>query len=266
MRTSLAAVAVSLIVAVPLAAQSERPPLVTDRPDQTESAAVVPRGFAQLELGGLYSVDKPGTDPRVRAFNLGGALLRYGLADPVEFRLGFAGWTEVRQTQVPTTEGMGDINVGFKARLATGEDGGPALALVGIMTVPTGREGFRALGPDPVLKLAVAHDLGNGFGLGYNVGAALTRLESPAGMRTTEGSLLWTVALGRSLFDRLGAFVEGYGTAGLGDGIPSWTALDAGLTFALTPTLQLDTSAGVGLGDAAADWFVSGGLSLRVPR
>ena len=36
---------------------AQAPDLVTDRPDQTESSAVVPLGFAQIETGYLYTRD-----------------------------------------------------------------------------------------------------------------------------------------------------------------------------------------------------------------
>lgn len=37
---------------------TERPELITDRPDQTESAAIVPRGFVQFENGPYLILDE----------------------------------------------------------------------------------------------------------------------------------------------------------------------------------------------------------------
>ena len=44
------------------------------------------------------------------------------------------------------------------------------------------------------------------------------------------------------------------------------TAFDTGLTYLLTPRLQLDGSVSVGISSAAPDWTVGLGVSFRFPR
>lgn len=242
------------------------PDLVTDRPDQTESAVVVPRGVVQLELGGAHAFDGSGADAATRLVNLGSALLRIGVAPPLELRIGFAGWHRAAPEGAPALHGFGDLDVGAKLVVAEGAGLSPAVALIGSLTIPTGHEAFRASGPDPSFRAALAHELPGDIGLGYNLGALWTTETDLAGRESLRTDLLYTLTLGRGLTDRLGGFVEGFGLLGVGDGRPSWHALDAGFTFALRANLQLDTSAGVGLSDAAEDWFVGAGLSLRIPR
>lgn len=66
--------------------------------------------------------------------------------------------------------------------------------------------------------------------------------------------------LGIGINGRSAAFIEFFGDFALSDhGSPSHS-IDGGFTFLLTETLQLDLAGGVGLSDAAADWFVGAGI------
>lgn len=247
-------------------AQTGAPPLITDRPDQTESAVVVPRGSFQLELGGAHVFDRPGSGASTRLVNLGAALLRIGVARPLELRVGFAGWHRAEPDGAPVLHGFGDLDLGAKLVLAEGAGFSPAVAVMGAVTVPTGHEAFRAAGLDPAFRVSLSHELPGGLGLGYNAGALWTTQGDLAGNESLRTDLLYTLTLARGLTERLGAFVEGFGVVGVSDGQPAWHALDAGFTLALRANLQLDASAGIGLNEAAEDWFVGAGISVRVPR
>ena len=73
-------------------------------------------------------------------------------------------------------------------------------------------------------------------------------------------------SLGIDLAPRWGAFVELFGDLPASDPVPATHSVDGGLTFLFSPRLQADLFGGVGLNDAAPDWFVGVGVSLRVPR
>ena len=64
--------------------------LVTDRPDQTESAVVVPVGTLQVE-GGATWIRDDGDGVEIEAFEAPGTLLRYGLVPRLELRLAWPG-------------------------------------------------------------------------------------------------------------------------------------------------------------------------------
>lgn len=247
------------------AQQPAAPPLITDRPDQTESAVVVPRGTVQLELGAVHAFDEHTPSSGERVVNLGTALLRVGVAPAFELRVGFAGWLRASADATPAVHGLGDVDLGAKLALRRGERAGPAIAVLGAVTLPTGHDAFGAAGPDPEVRLAVSHDL-SGFGLGCNLGSAWTTVTDSTGGESLRTDLRYTAVLGRSLGARVGAFVEGFGSLAVSDGEPSWHALDAGLTLALRDNLQLDLAGGLGLTRAAEDWFVGAGVSVRVPR
>ena len=41
---------------------------------------------------------------------------------------------------------------------------------------------------------------------------------------------------------------------------------DGGISYLIRPTVQLDVFGGPGLTDAAPDWFVTAGISFRLPQ
>ena len=235
-------------------ASAQGPELVTDRPDQTESATVVPRGLWQLETGYLFARDG-GVDRHAAP----GTLLRVGLGGRTELRVGHAGimGREGRR-------GAGDSELGAKINLIPSADGWwPELALLGAVSLPTGDHAFSSDGADPSFLLAFAHELLPRLSLGYNAGAAW---ESEAGRPGRDARIVYSLALGVGLTDRLGTFLEIFGDRQVTGAVATSASVDGGLTFLLTDVLQLDVSVGRGLRGPADDLFIGTGLSLRLPR
>ncbi len=235
-------------------ASAQSPELVTDRPDQTESATVVPRGLLQVETGYLFT-----REGDVDSHAAPGTLFRIGLGGRTELRLGHAGvmGTEGRR-------GAGDSELGAKVNLIPQADGWrPELALLGDLSLPTGGRGFSSGGTDPSFLVAFAHELGPRLSLGYNAGAAW---ESSPDREERDAFLVYSLALGTGLTDRLGAFIEVFGDRQVTDEVATAASADAGLTFLVTDILQLDVSVGRALRGPADDVFVGAGLSLRLPR
>lgn len=250
------------------AVHADPPELVTDRPDQTESAETVPRGTTQVEIGWTRTRDKE-AGTRVETEEVPGTLVRIGLADGVELRLGWSGQLseEIKGVQAPAEQtrssGRGDAEIGAKFVLARQRPGRPQVALLASTSVPVGEARFSSDRFDPSLRLLLAHDLRVGAGLGYNVGVQWVSEPSPRGGFTTRPNFVYTAAVGLPLGDRLGAFAEIFGE--LPDIGGDSHSFAAGLTFLLSPRLQLDVSGGVGLNDAAPDSFLGVGLSFRIP-
>ena len=59
--------------------------------------------------------------------------------------------------------------------------------------------------------------------------------------------------------------MEFFGEAPTGQGKPA-NSLDGGFTYALADNLQIDVLGGVGISEAAEDWFVGAGLVWRLPQ
>ncbi len=241
------------------------PPLVTDRPDQTESTAVVSPGSVQLEVGWTLAQSSEGS-VRVRSHSVPQSLARIGIVRRLEARVGFAGWMRfaARAARVTSSSsGVGDLDVGFKYRVTAGEGLGPEVALLGTVTVPTGEDGFGGERVDPLVRIAFSSMLSERVSLGSNVGASWT---STAGAKGTETMVdfLYTLVLGLGISERVGAFAESFGTLALEGTGDSRHSLDGGFTFQVLDDLQLDVSGGIGINAAAEDWFVGVGLSVRV--
>ena len=235
-------------------ANAQSPELVTDRPDQTESATAVPRGLLQIETGYLFTRDG-GVDSHAAP----GTLFRIGLGGRTELRLGHAG--------VMGTEGLrgtGDSEIGAKVNLIPQADGRrPELAFLGGLSLPTGHHGFSSGGADPSFLVAFAHELAPRLALGYNAGAAWE--SSPDGP-DRDAFLVYSLALGIGVTDRLAAFLEVFGDRQFADETATGVSADAGLTFLLKDILQLDVSVGRGLRGPSDGLFVGTGLSFRLPH
>ncbi len=251
----------ALVGGSPAATAAEPPPLVTDRPDVTESAETVRRGAVQVEIGyGHARVDGDGGVELDRT-SFPATLVRVGLGDRVELRVGWdgyvaesldAGGVETEQT------GVADLALGAKVKLREG------LALLVGAGVPSGSRAFRAERVDPAVVLAASHALTDALSLGYNVGYGAETVQDAPGDLDTRGLGRYSASLAIGLTDRWGAFVEAFGFLPA-DGGPAHSA-DAGVTFLASKNVQLDLSGGAGLNERADDWFVGAGISFRVPR
>jgi len=230
------------------------PDLVTDRPDQTESPTVVRRGSFQVETGYLFA-----RDDGVDLFEVPGTLFRIGLGGRTELRVGYAG-----VVGSDGRRGSGDSAIGAKVNLIESPDGWkPELGLLGGLSLPTGREEFSSDGVDPSFLLAFAHELSPRLSLGYNVGAAW---ESLPGAPDREAFILYSLALGVGLTDRLGGFVEVFGDWQTTGATATGVSVDGGLTFLSSEAVQIDVFVGSGLRGQTDDLFVGTGLSFRLPR
>lgn len=231
--------------------------LITDRPDQTESAVVVAPGTVQVETGWIWEKDE-GTNQH----GLPGTLLRLGWLSRLELRLGWEGGQWFRDSGGHSSAGVGDGELGAKFGLWAGpESTSQGAVLVGI-GLPWGSSEFSSGSVDPSLRLAMAHELNDRMGLGWNLG--WTRRGGGADGKR-DSRLFYTLSWGLELASRWGAFLEVFGDTSTGGGGHT-TSFDGGFTWLAAECWQLDTSAGVGLTSGAADWFVGMGMSFRWPH
>ena len=248
-----------LLLAPAAAASQELEPLVTDRPDFTESASVPGGGRIQVEGG--WTVEEDG---EARAHSLGEVLVRVGIGERFEARIEPLTWLSVdggdEAVDADDLDGLDDAGIGFKAMLFDARPPGvPAAALLVGTTIPTGGEEIGEEGWQPEARFALGWELSDLWSLGVNAGWGRPEED---GERFDQA--LGSVALGRAIGDRLGAFLELFGLAPAGaDGDDDAAFIDGGLTLAFGPDAQLDARAGAGLSDAAADWFFGLGFARR---
>lgn len=260
--------AVLLLAPAALGAQAgtSRPgPVVTDRPDKTESTSIVPQGFAQLEAGwSLETVAAAGAS--LHTHTVPGFLARVGVSGALEARVGFAGFQFTNQPVLGGDEGLGDMELGFKYRLGAARGWLPDVAVIAAVSVPTGADGVTSGRVDPTVLLTVSRPLSDRVSVGSNLGSSWTTTDDDQGGRTTLVDLTYTLSFGVALSDRVGTFAETFGSLPAQEGDAAHH-VDGGITLLVRDNLQLDVSVGRGIGGAgASDWFLGAGVSVRLPR
>lgn len=231
-------------------------PLVSDRPDFTESTATMKPGEVQLEGGHTF---ERVTSSKVNT--TGELLLRIGVASRAELRIEPGSYTRVT-SPFGDTSGREDGGLGVKLRLHTPPDERrsfvPEVSLVLDSSIPTGSSQFRQNKPQPEAKLATAWSLTDRIGLSTNFNVARPRDDNG---RYTE--LAASASFGFALTPRVGAYAEVFGFAPQLAGAGRTHYANSGFTFAVTPNVQLDLRGGLGLNGDAPDYFVGAGLVRR---
>jgi len=234
-------------------------PIETDRPDFTEGPTPVARGWTQLETGYTFTHDdEDGVETTDHTFPE--ILVRHGLAENFELRLGWEGFSSTRIDSggdVETEDGFTDLSVGFKTRLWEQRGALPDFSVIGEVSVPVGGDEKTSDHVDPALKLIWSYELTEAVGVAGNV-----NFVGPYGEEGRFFQFETSVALGVGLGDRWGAYVEYFGVFP-DEQEPDQSFFNGGLTFLATENLQFDVRAGLGLNEEADDFFVGAGLSWR---
>ena len=195
--------------------------IITDRPDQTESAVVVGKNIFQIESGLLNEVDDLG----VKFFSMPTNLFRYGISEKIELRLGLQHINEKNY-------GVGGFEIGSKINLNKGPNSNTKIALLSHIIFPEKEENLGVMN-----LMSLSHDPIKGFSVGYNLGYTHFFNQS--------GFLKYSIACGTSLSEKLGFFVETYGEIERTK-IPT-TNFDSGFTYLVKDNLQIDISFGMGI-------------------
>jgi hypothetical protein len=240
--------------------------LVSDRPDVTESTSIVPVAWVQTETG--LTLEFLADDSQT--FTAPATLLRFGISDRVEARLAWQGYQDVSvqldrspgngTADDPDVSGAADGEASLKVLLIEQEGARPDVAVLTAASLPIGEEAFSSGRMDPELKALFSKDFTEQTGLAGNLGIAWPTAEE-AGREVRVRTLAWSLSLGVDLVERLSGFLEYF--AEEPEDQSSSHSLDAGLTYDLSPHVQLDASGGLGLDDDAADWFFGSGLAFR---
>jgi hypothetical protein len=236
------------LLAFPTAAFGQDPPLFADRPDFTESPAVLSRGRIQFEGGWTAQ-----GDDRLSAHAFG-AVVRAGFSGRWEAWIEGT-WLAMDDARGAEVTGRGDADVGGK--LALGPIAGPtsAASLLVSSSVPIGEDGIGERGWQPEARVLFGWELAGDWSLGANAGAGLPLV---AGERF--GQVLESISVGCAIRPGLGVVAEVYGIHPADKDGADAAYVDGGLGFALGGGATLDLRAGVGLTEAASDWLF--GLEL----
>jgi hypothetical protein len=246
------------------AAEKLEEPLASDRPDFTEASSTVGLGVVQLEGGYTYAYDSNDVGS-TKSHSFPETLLRVGmLAEWFEFRIAqnYAEETTTDFGVSRTTEtGAEDLYLGIKWGLTAQEGILPEMALMTQMTVPSGDDAFTAGETLPGVVWLYGWDVNDWIVTGGQTKADRA-IDDVTGDPFLEFSQSWTV--GYSLAESLGAYTEWFVIAPDGaDTNHTENYADGGFTYSISNNLQLDIRAGVGLNEAADDYFVGSGFAIR---
>lgn len=241
--------------------KKQLPTIVTDRPDQTESSSTIPARTLQIESGVVMSNWKT-ADHELTNWALGTTLLRYGVWDNFELRLGSyyqITTGSVIATGADSTEsGAGPILAGFKVYVIEEKGLRPEISILADITLRhIGSLSYRPTYSFPTAKISASHTLSPKFSLGYNAGFAYSG-------KNADGFFVYSVVVGYSITSRFGFYGEAFGTFDHGD-LPNHR-IDGGFTYLARNNLQFDITAGTGFDDAIDMYFLSAGFSWRIPR
>jgi len=234
--------------------------LITDRPDQTESPSPVSKESIQIETGFFYeNLESQNLKEKIYGYNT--SLLRYGLLDNLELRLGFdylETKTELNSLEIGNRDaGFSPLLVGVKVGIAKEKGLLPEIGLLGHLNLPFSVS--KEIRPETTgvdFRFSFSHTLTENSGISYNLGAAW-------GEDSSQASYLYTFVYGYDINEKLGLYLEVYGD--LPEDHNSDHFWDAGITYELKKNMQLDALIGTGI-DNSQKLMLGGGISLRLPK
>ena len=234
--------------------------LVTDRPDATEASSTVGKGTLQIETGGLFeSYEKNNITSQAYTYNT--MLVRYGILDNIELRLGWdfvEGVTKVNGNKLDNvSSGLSPLLLGVKIDIAEEKDGMPEIALIGhVFPIFSASADFRPETTGVDFRFSLSHTLSEKSSIGYNIGAQW-------GDDSPEAAAIYTVAYGYSLSEKFGFYAELYGD--LPEDNSANHYWDSGFTYLASKDLQFDIYGGTSITDGQ-DLLLGMGLSYRMRK
>ena len=254
----------ALATVLSCAAQAAEP-IATDRPDFVDSSDVVDAGRVQLELGYNLERDRSqGVRSRGRSTP---TLLRIGLGHDLEARIETDGLLRVRATDTATgittrSSGSADTALGLKWHMADGDEkaGTPSMAWLLHLDFASGSSAFRGVGTRPSLRFVAEWELPGETSVGVMPG--LVRDTDDQGKAFTAGILAVTAST--ELAPGWRGFVElaGQRLASKARG-GNVVSVDTGVTYLITPDMQVDVSLQRGVTRQTPDLSYGVGFSIR---
>lgn len=233
--------------------------IITDRPDQTESPNAMPKGFLQVETGAGFETFED-NNIKTEDFTLNTTLIRYGLLDNLELRLGWdfvEGKTKFNgNTLNNIASGLSPLLFGFKTEIAKEKGVFPEIGFLGHLSLPfTASTDYRPETTGVDFRFSFAHTLSEKSSLAYNLGATW-------GNDSPEAAYIYTLVYGYSITDKLGTYIELYGD--FPEDNKANHLWNAGFTYLINDNFQLDILGGTSITEGQ-DLMIGAGISFRIP-
>jgi len=243
-------IALALLVGKVSLAQPEK--IDTDRPDQTESAVLVPVKYFQGEFGfGKENLKNNSYHLIHPTF-----LLKYGLSQRFELRLESEVASEYLLTpQTKTTISLEPVEIGSKISLFQEKGLFPKTSLIVHLGLPFATSNYdKHQNLFPSFRFTCSHTITEKIGIGYNAGAEWDGYNN-------KPAWLYTLSPNFSIGKRWYSYVEAFGFYHT----DSWEHnIDGGLAYYLSNDAKIDLSGGFGLGSSILKNYLSLGFSFRL--
>ena len=225
----------------------------TDRPDQTESAGIVPKNYFQAEIG--FNKENISADHYNLVYPT--ALLKYGF-NKFELRLEtvFLSICEQRIPGSKWTTGFLPVEIGFKALITEEKKIIPRTSFIAHLGIPMlASPSFKMDHAAPSFRKKKKKTISSHIGIGANLGAAWD------GFQPTP-VWLYTFSPGFNVGKKWYMYLEAFGFI-LKNELPQHN-LDGGIAYYLTNDLKVDVSGGFGISEASPKNYFALGISFRI--
>jgi len=237
----------SLLLLSSFAQENEFPELIGDRPDQTESAFVLPKGYFQFEDGFIYENENTFN----QNISYSSMLLRYGLFENFELRF-VTEYNKVKVKGLSDKTGFSPFAIGTKIHVNKEKGWIPQIAFLGHINIAkTGASSFMQEYHSTQMALTFNHTINDVLSIGYSLG-----VEFPSDINYSIGT--YTIVSGFAITEKIGAFVEAYGD--FSTYMRADNKVNAGVTYLVAPSMQFDFAGGFGLSEYSADNYYTFGL------
>lgn len=241
---------------------TEDEPLQSDRPDFTEASTTVGLRRLQIEMGYTYIRDNSAA-AETSAHSYPETLYRIGLfAEWLEARIGWNYGTNLTRENIVSSvfDGGEDLYIGAKLALTEQDGWRPEMAVILQTNLPTGHTDVTSGEVEPGMNWLYGWDVTEVVAIGGSTQVNRAQDEADVFFAEFAQSMTINYALG----DKLGGYTEWFAffPAGSATDLPQ-QYFDGGFVYRVNNNLQFDIRAGVGLNDAADDFFAGSGSVIR---
>lgn len=229
--------------------------IFTDRPTTTDAVKPISSGTFQVEMGYLNIIDETG-GVKFKSITSPNLSLKYGLADWLELRLLTNYLTLKADTNniENSVSGVTPLTFSPKLKLIDQNFWIPRISLVTAFSFPkVGKEEFQNDKLNYGFRLLFEHIFNDRYSWSHGFGADWDD--------TRETTWAYSSAFSVSISGKASVFAEIFGY--FATDIPSTHNIDAGITYLVSDSFQLDTSIGLPLNENAPDFFYSAGLAWK---
>ncbi|HEY4319974.1 MAG TPA: transporter [Gemmatimonadales bacterium] len=245
--------ALMLVPAVLRAQVPDTLPIDTDRPDFTDGTHTLARGRLQFEAG--YTYQRARGDDATALSSFPELLVRVGILQRAELRLGENYLIESPGGGLPNTTGFDDLFIGTKVALTEGHGWLPSLSAEAKVNLPTGSAAIGAGRALPGGALLLGWEAAGPWSAG--VEGFVTEVADKSALGIASLSVQYQASTHWQLYGEL------FSQQPLSSAAPNTTYLNGGVMLLLSQNVQLDARLGVGLNHDADRYFTGFGVAVR---